>query len=307
LEAGGYSSELLINPGAEFGNTSGWTPTGPNTGNFVAGYDCPSGSAGPHTGSNAFYWNNPSSSNDWAYQEVDLNPWVSAIQSGEAQILAKGCVCSEYHDPPCDIVRMRVCFYDNSSLEISSDTYDTGELGSLTAWTEFGIENYTIPMNAVKARMWFQTYENSWDAGNGDDFTVKVRVFRNYELDLEVQWTNIDYSETNEELCIYVYSISVENLRVDVWNGSWQNVFASLSSGWNNFTVSAYLFSSSFTVRFKGSVETADASQDSWAMTRRCFTFGHEVCKGLLKIEAFLLTVVRPNTLSMRVARYFKR
>jgi hypothetical protein len=56
-----------------------------------------------------------------------------------------------------------------------------------------------------------------------------------------------------------------ENLKVDVWNGaSWQNVIASLNSGWNNVTVSAYLVSSTFTIRFKGNVETADATQDNW-------------------------------------------
>jgi len=177
---GDYSSELLINPGAEFGNTTGWTATGPNAANFAAGYDCPSGSAGPHTGSYTFYWNNPSSSSDWAYQEVDLSPWLLEIQSGDAQTTAKGwLVSSEYNVPPWDIVRMQVVFYDNSSQEISSDTYDTGERGDLQDWTEFGIENYTIPTNAVKVRTWFQTFENNWDAGNADDFTVKVRTYIN--------------------------------------------------------------------------------------------------------------------------------
>jgi hypothetical protein len=58
---------------------------------------------------------------------------------------------------------------------------------------------------------------------------------------------------------------SGETLRVDVWTGaSWQNVFTNLGSGWNNFTVSAYLTSSTFTIRFKGSTETADTIQDSW-------------------------------------------
>lgn len=41
----------------------------------------------------------------------------------------------------------------------------------------------------------------------------------NYELDLEVQWTNLDYDETNEELCIYGGALGSENIRVDIWNG----------------------------------------------------------------------------------------
>jgi hypothetical protein len=55
-----------------------------------------------------------------------------------------------------------------------------------------------------------------------------------------------------------------ESIRVDVWNGSsWQNVFASLTNGWNNISVSTYLTSSTFTIRFKGSMETGDTTQDS--------------------------------------------
>jgi len=58
---------------------------------------------------------------------------------------------------------------------------------------------------------------------------------------------------------------SSENLKIDVWNGaSWQNVITSLNSGWNNVTVSAYLVSSTFTIRLKGTTDTADTIQDNW-------------------------------------------
>jgi len=86
----------------------------------------------------------------------------------------------------------------------------------------------------------------------------------NYELDLEEQWTSVDYSQSNEELCINAVNAS-ESLRVDVWNGSaWQNVIASLNNGWNNVSISAYLTSSNFTMRFKGSIETADSVMNMW-------------------------------------------
>ena len=174
---GSYSSELLGNGGAETGTTTGWTAIGPNAGNFAVGDDCPSGTTGPHTGAYTFFWNNPTSPDDWAYQEVDLTPWLSEIQAGDAQIQVKGwLVCSEYHVPPWDIVRMRVVFYDGVNQEISTATYDTGERGDLQEWTAFGVDDHDIPTNAVKVRVWFQTYESDWDAGNADDFTVKVRV-----------------------------------------------------------------------------------------------------------------------------------
>jgi len=87
----------------------------------------------------------------------------------------------------------------------------------------------------------------------------------NYELDIEVQWTSVDYDETSEYLCMYGSSMGSENVTVDAWNGSaWKNLFTDLSSGWNNVSVSSYLTSSNFTVRFKGGNETNDVTQDSW-------------------------------------------
>ena len=85
----------------------------------------------------------------------------------------------------------------------------------------------------------------------------------NYELDLEVQWTDVDYDETNEWLCIYGGTMGSEEILVDVWNGSaWINVFTDLSSGWNSVDVSSYLDSPTFTIRIY--TETGDAIQDSW-------------------------------------------
>jgi hypothetical protein len=86
----------------------------------------------------------------------------------------------------------------------------------------------------------------------------------NYELDLEVQWTNATYDLPNEELCIFGGTMGIENIQVDVWNGTaWRNLFTDLSNGWNNVSVS-YLTSSYFTIRFKGDNETGDTTQDNW-------------------------------------------
>jgi hypothetical protein len=61
------------------------------------------------------------------------------------------------------------------------------------------------------------------------------------------------------------FNSSSETIRVDVWfGGSWQNVFSDLSNGWNNVSVSSYLTSSTFTIRFKGGSETGDLVQDRW-------------------------------------------
>ena len=61
------------------------------------------------------------------------------------------------------------------------------------------------------------------------------------------------------------FNTLTENLKVDVWTGSaWQNVFTQLINGWNNVTITPYLTSSNLTIRYKGSNETNDLTQDSW-------------------------------------------
>ena len=90
-------------------------------------------------------------------------------------------------------------------------------------------------------------------------------ITNNYRLDLEELWTNANY--TNAKLCIKTGSFSgAETFAVDAWNGSaWTNVLGSMNANsWNNATVSAYLQTSNFTIRFKGTDETSDPTQDSW-------------------------------------------
>jgi hypothetical protein len=86
-----------------------------------------------------------------------------------------------------------------------------------------------------------------------------------YQLDLEASWTNVNYNGTIEELRIYANSTATENLRVDVWHGgSWNTVITALTNGWNNVSISSYLDSSTFTIRFKDTNELSDTVQDSW-------------------------------------------
>ena len=90
----------------------------------------------------------------------------------------------------------------------------------------------------------------------------------NYELDLEVQWTHVEFDKANEKLCIYLASSSGEGLGVDVWTGSgWDTLIPTLTVGdWTNVTVSSYLTSEEFTIRFVGANETGDITQDYWTI-----------------------------------------
>ena len=136
--------------------------------------------------------------------------------------------------------------------------YDTtsGHLWIVGRYPEYLYEYYT---NGTEI--------NNWDPSGSMPMGVayaSVDLY-SYQLDLEVQWTNVDYDETSEYLYMYGGTMGSENITVDVWNGStWINLFTNLSSGWNNKSVSSYLTSSDFTIRFKGSNENNDPTQDNW-------------------------------------------
>ena len=95
---------------------------------------------------------------------------------------------------------------------------------------------------------------HTWDDGTAE-----------YSLDMEYQWTGADFTEASEELCIYGGTMGAENILVDVWfEDAWNNVFADLSPGWNNVSVTQYLNSSTFTIRVRDGTPTSDAVFDTW-------------------------------------------
>jgi hypothetical protein len=102
---------------------------------------------------------------------------------------------------------------------------------------------------------WFNIYGDEEENSGG----------ANYNLDLEFQWTIVDYDEGNEYLCINTGTQDAEALKLQVWDGAWQELSADLSaSGWNNFSVSSYLTSETLTIRFLGGTETSDTTQSTW-------------------------------------------
>jgi hypothetical protein len=149
--------------------------------------------------------------------------------------------------------------HGGGSVYYSSSSGDAGDFQSARGRWE---QNY--PYNADETN----PMPTNPGSGSFDDFWYAVYIEYetvNYRLDLEVQWTNVQYDLPNEELCIFGGTMGSEDIRVDVWNGVlWQNLFTDLASGWNNITVSSYLTSSTFTIRFKDGTESGDGVQDSW-------------------------------------------
>jgi hypothetical protein len=90
----------------------------------------------------------------------------------------------------------------------------------------------------------------------------------NYRLELEEQFTDANFTRTYRELCINTGTMNVETLSVQWWNStssSWFTIIASLSaSQWNNISVTPYLTSAIFTIRFLDGTTTSDTSQGTW-------------------------------------------
>ncbi|WGM88626.1 MAG: hypothetical protein NUK63_06795 [Candidatus Bathyarchaeum tardum] len=86
----------------------------------------------------------------------------------------------------------------------------------------------------------------------------------NYEIDIEVQFTDVDISNNYEQICIYMGSTTAEPLEVYIWNeGTWELLSSNLMQNqWNNMTRT--ITQNIVTLRFLGSIETIDPIQDSW-------------------------------------------
>jgi len=151
--------------------------------------------------------------------------------------------------------------HGGGSVYYSSSSGDAGDFQSAR-----GRWNQGTPSDADET----SSMPTSPGSGSFSDYWYAVYVeyeTTNYEMDLEVQWTTADYDETNEYFCIRTGSTNwgAEDIKVDVWTGSWTNIISDLTSNtWNNISISTYLTSSTLTIRFKGGTESSDTNKDSW-------------------------------------------
>ena len=155
-------------------------------------------------------------------------------------------------------------YYDGSSYDLIDELDDNGGDNTWIHFTaeitdsQYFVSNFRIRFDATLDFM-----EEVWV----DDviITKGVQGSNNYKLDLEVQWTDVPHSLPNEELSIYGGTMGAEDVVVDVWNGAgWETVFTDLSPGWNNVSITGWLTTSTFTIRFRGGSEVGDSSPDTW-------------------------------------------
>jgi hypothetical protein len=156
---------------------------------------------------------------------------------------------------------------ENLKVDVWSGGAWVNLIASLTAnaWN-----NVSISSNLTSANIYFR-FLGASEASDSSQNTwiIECNLIHywtdpNYELDLEVQWTNANYDEAYKWLCIYGRNGS-EQISVYVWSGTdWIRVLENLESGWNNADVSSYLTSPTFKVRFRGGTETGDLTEDKW-------------------------------------------
>jgi len=162
---------------------------------------------------------------------------------------------------------------DNDYANVYVDYTGSGagtDVGDIANHTNWQYDNISLGLHTVSEVNNLRVYFEYKKSGGGDNVRldharIGIASSDSYELDLEVQWTSVDYDEAYEYLCIYGGTMGAENIRVDAWSGSdWENVFTDLNAGWNNVSVASYLDSSNFTVRFRGGSETGDVTQHTW-------------------------------------------
>jgi hypothetical protein len=130
----------------------------------------------------------------------------------------------------------------------------------------------TITSNPTNFRNGTGGWKLKFKAVSSSQFDLNVDLARysplipNYALDIEEQWTNVNYAYPRQDLCIRTGTLSSEYLMVDVHVGSsWITVFSSLQPNtWNNVSVTPYISSQNFAIRFRDGNTSSDPTPDSW-------------------------------------------
>ncbi len=152
-----------------------------------------------------------------------------------------------------------VSIYNSSWYPIFSDL--TTGWNNYTITGEAGLTE-TMTLRFLGGTDFSDTTEDTWEI---DAVLLSQSGFQvYYELDLEVLWSGLP-SFANGYLMVYGETQGVEDLQLDVWNGSqWVMVIADIQAGWNAVDVSTYLTGSSFNIRFKDTLQVGDSTQENW-------------------------------------------
>jgi hypothetical protein len=167
-----------------------------------------------------------------------------------------------YYDDALDAGEFELEYYDGSSWDLIADLGINAEV----TWHNYqhNISDSQYMNSNFQIRWSVTTAQNGEHAYVDLVNVIKTAPLQSYELDLEVLWSDLS-SFNNGYLLVYGVTQGTEALQVDVWDGiQWVTVISDIQAGWNTVDVSSYLSGSTFSIRFKDTVQTSDATQDSW-------------------------------------------
>ncbi len=205
------SPELLTNPGFETGDTRGWSQAVP--GSMVVGSQTPFGRNAPRSGSYHAYWLASTTAN-FSSQRVDLSAYAQAIDSGAAWVDATGWLVSDDYraNPPYDQFNFQVRFYDQQGVELTGFRYDTG-FQNVPSWGQYGLRANLIPTGARSVEVRFNAWESGFEAGSGDDFSVRVYSIATPRISLQPLTQNKEDIESG--FCLGLTSTQPGRYRVE--------------------------------------------------------------------------------------------
>jgi hypothetical protein len=247
-----------------------WTETGSwnkennraYTGTYSADFDGPS-----------LYYD-PSASGDLTTPDFDCSGSITSIT-----------VDFWYRDEGVDSGEFVLKYYDGSSWDLIAQL----GIGNENQWIHYHdvITDSQYFKSSFKVR-WSAVSVDYNEHAYVDLVTITKNVPATFQLDLEEQFTNVDYSQTMRYLCIRPGNLGSEPLEVDVrFGSSWipvtYNLQTALVDSWFNVSVSTWLTGATFTIRFLDGQESGDTTQSTWEIDAVLLRLSSEA--GLLPVK----------------------
>ena len=148
----------IVNPGAETGDTTGWTTSG----GFTVRSDASGTTPGPYEGT-YFFFGGLSTSASNAYQDIDLSTYSSGIDAGNASVSVDWYQSS---NSGSDRGNIELEFYDGSSTLVGSDAGPglTAPLG----WTARTTGDVAVPTGTRTVRIIMDAVRSAGTQNNAD-------------------------------------------------------------------------------------------------------------------------------------------
>ncbi|MHA2028389.1 MAG: DUF2341 domain-containing protein, partial [Candidatus Kariarchaeaceae archaeon] len=191
-----WSDELIINGDFETGSTIPWSTFG----NWTVGTDPPSGGAGPQSGDYCAYIGSSGQSTDYIQQDINVNSYASYIDSGKAIANISGWIAAA--EVGSDYCNITVEYLDVVKGHISAP-FSVGDLSPNT-WTEYSLISDFIPVNTRYIRIIASCFEDGWDSGSIDSFSVKIGTYQTIDQGVKLAHELSDFDRTTGRLAAWV-------------------------------------------------------------------------------------------------------